>query len=120
MRENKNVLKYYMKYTYFLIAFILVLFLYDSFNLIEGLTVADETIIYQNQGAISDIEDQMKDIQTIVSEANDMAKQNAETIKKSQQSKEAASKKVKEAASKLPAIPQSQHDQFEATLKKYS
>ena len=111
-----------MKYTYLLIAFILVLFLYNSVNVVENMesNIAPQTIIYQNQDAISDIEEQLEDIIKSVNEAEKMAKQNQETIRKSQQAKAANSQKVKETASKLPTIPPSQKAKYEATLKKYS
>ena len=70
-----------MNYIFLLIAFILVLFLYNSFNLVENMennnekVIAPQTIIYQNQGAILNLQKQVEKImnqinKTIGTDAN--------------------------------------------------
>ena len=55
-----------MNYIYLLIAFILVLFLYNTFNLVENMEnndekdIAPQTIVYQNQGAILNLQKQIQ------------------------------------------------------------
>ena len=64
-----------MNYIFLLIAFILVLFLYNTFNLVENMrtienmennddsddsNLAPQTIIYKNQGAISNLQKQVE------------------------------------------------------------
>ena len=59
-----------MNYIFLLIAFILVLFLYNSFNLVENMEnnddkdLAPQTIVYKNQGAILNLQKQIQDIMT--------------------------------------------------------
>ena len=74
-----------MKYTYFLIAFILVLFLYNSFNLVENMDNNDNdvnNIIYQNQAKILNMKLEIKDLLNISNQAKDLIKQNGDYIKK--------------------------------------
>ena len=62
-----------MNYIYLLIAFILVLFLYNSFDLVENMENKENTnlgpqaIIYKNQGAISNLQKNVKDIMSQLS-----------------------------------------------------
>ena len=77
--------KYYMNLIFLLIAFIVVLFLYNSLSLVENMEnndekeIAPQTIIYQNQGAILNLQKQVEKIMNqISSSVNTDAKQNAQ------------------------------------------
>lgn len=77
--------KYYMNLIFLLIAFIVVLFLYNSLSLVENMDnndekeIAPQTIIYQNQGAILNLQKQVEKIMNqITSSVNTDAKQNAQ------------------------------------------
>jgi predicted PurR-regulated permease PerM len=72
-----------MLYIYLLISFIIVIFLYNSLHLVEGMdtitnNVDSNKIIYQNQGAIQNLQNQIKQIMESITKINNSdAQQNA-------------------------------------------
>jgi methyl-accepting chemotaxis protein len=72
-----------MIYIYLLSSFVIVIFLYNSLNLVEGMdtitnNVEPNKIIYQNQGAIQNLQNQIKQIMDSISKLNNSdAEQNA-------------------------------------------
>jgi len=128
----------YMNYLYLLIAFILVIFLYNMLDLKEGMSNNGETscstqsIMFQNQGAISNLQKQMDkimeqltktnntdasqsallnsmntklgSIETKANDADTLSKQNQQRLLKMVKTQQQKYNNFSEKASKLPAL----------------
>lgn len=138
-------------YIYILIAFIIVLFMYNILNLvgninnnIEGMenkdlnnNISPQTIIYQNQGAIQNLKEQVENIMnqinnsirnmanlssdvreinknvhkntTLVNQSNELSKKNEQRLLNMAKKSEAAAKKAKLTMSRIPPLSNKQN-----------